>query len=65
MELTRADKRRIAEFKRIAIEAVSDYLSKRGRAGNKARNKSLSAAQRKRIARKAARTRWSKTRRKP
>ena len=41
-------------------EALHKFLSRRAKIANRARNKSLSAAKRKAIARKAIRARWAK-----
>jgi len=41
-------------------QAVRDYLSRLGKRGAEATNKRLTAAQRKKAARRAARARWAK-----
>jgi hypothetical protein len=42
------------------VEGIKEYLSKIGKRGGKARLTSMTAAERKKIARKAAQARWSK-----
>jgi hypothetical protein len=44
----------------MADDAVREYLSKLGKRGAAATNSKLTAAQRKKAARKAANARWSK-----
>jgi hypothetical protein len=46
-------------------ESVKSYLKRIGRKGGKQRKKNLSAKRRTAIARKAAKSRWSKKRAKP
>jgi hypothetical protein len=48
-----------ASYRKAMRQAIRDYLAKRGRAANKARNAKLSAAKRKQIAAKAAKKRWA------
>jgi hypothetical protein len=54
------DKKRGSELPKEVV----NYFSALGRKGSRARAKSLSAVQRKRIARNAARARWSKSKEK-
>jgi len=49
----------------MADESIREYLSKLGRRGAEAANKKRTAAERKKVAKRAAQARWAKQKKEP